>query len=104
MDRGTVPAAFRLEILDKRAMALRDPPVLTLVAGHPLVAECERAGTARVGCVVAFDGPRDRLPQPIVLPAGKMRLQEIGDRQIDSHRAQGLVEAIPIGKRSLIGR
>src|ERR1700730_10918212 len=48
MDRGIVPAAFRFEILDERAMAFRDPPVLTLVPGHPLVANCEGGGTARV--------------------------------------------------------
>src|SRR5438128_1557897 len=38
MDRGIVPAAFGLEMLDEPAIALPDPPVLTLVPGHPLVA------------------------------------------------------------------
>ena len=59
MDRGAVAAAFGCEILDERAVALRDPPVLPFVAGHPFVAERKGAGTARVGRVIPLDRARD---------------------------------------------
>jgi hypothetical protein len=78
-DRGALPAACGCEILDQRAIALRDPPLLTESPAHPLVAECECAGTARVGRVVALDHPRDRPPQLAVSAIGKMRLQEFGN-------------------------
>src|SRR4029077_3884552 len=104
MDRGTVPAAFGCEVIDERAIASPDPPVLTLVPGHPLVAECEGAGAARVGCVVTLDRPRDCLPQPIVLPVCKMRLQEVGNRQIGFHGAQGLVKPIHMRNRIVVGQ
>ena len=65
---------------------------------------CEGAGAARVGRVVAFDHACDCPPQPIVLPTGKMRLQEFGDRHIGCHRAQGLVEPAGIWKRRLVGQ
>ena len=104
MDRGAVPAAFRSEILDQRAIASRNPPVLTLVPGRPLIAQREGAGAARVGRVIALDGPRDRPPQPIVLPVGKMPLQEIGNRQIGFHRAQGPVKPILMRDRMVVGQ
>src|SRR5207237_7205424 len=36
MDRGAAPAAFGCEILDQRAIAFRNPPVLTVVPRPPL--------------------------------------------------------------------
>src|SRR5262249_47337959 len=104
MDCGTLPAAFGCEICDKRAMAFREPPVLTLVTGHPLVAECQRAGTARIRRVVALYGPRDAPPQLIVLPVGKTGLQEIGNRQIGFDRAQSPVEQIHMRRRIIVGQ
>ena len=35
MDRNTEPAAFGDKILDERAVALRDSPLLTFSPGHP---------------------------------------------------------------------
>src|SRR5437870_2109790 len=82
MDHGTVLAALRCEILDDLAVALRDPPVLTVIPGHPFVAQRQGAGAPRVGRIIALHCPRDGPPQLVVLPIGKMRLQEFGDRQI----------------------
>ena len=75
-------------MLDQRAVAFGDPPVLAVVPGHPFVAKCEGAGAARVGRIVALDRPRDRPPQLVVSPIGKMRLQKFGDRQIGFHLAR----------------
>jgi hypothetical protein len=85
-------------------VALRDPPVLTVIAGHPFVAQRQGAGAPRVGRIVALHCPRDGPPQLVVLPTGKMRLQEFGDRQIGLHLAQGLVEPPGMRKRRLVGR
>jgi hypothetical protein len=104
MDRGTEPAAFGDEILDERAVTLRDSPLLTFSPSHPFVANCKNAGTTRVGRIVAFDHPRDCPPQLIVLPTGKMRLQEFGDGQIGFHRLQGLIKPTRMRKRGLVGR
>ena len=104
MDRDTVAAALGCEMLDERAVTLRDPPVLTFVAGHPFVAQCEGAGTARVGRVVALDRSCDGSPQLIELPIGKMRLQEFGDRQIGFHRLQGSVKPIRMRQRRRVGQ
>ena len=104
MDRGSASAAFGCEMLDQRAIALGDPPVQTVVPGHPFVAQGEGAGTARVGRVVALDRPRDRPPQLIVLPFGKMRFEEFGNRQIGFHRHQGPVKPIHMTRRRLVGQ
>ena len=58
-DDRTVSAAFGRQILDERAVSLRDPPVLTIVSGHPFLAEREGAGAARIGRIIALDRPRD---------------------------------------------
>src|SRR6266540_2354667 len=80
MDRGTFSAALRYEKLDERAISPRDPPLPTESVAHPFVAQCKGAGAVRVGCVITLDHPLDCLAQLTVLPIGKMRLQEFGDR------------------------
>ena len=99
MERSALPAAFRFEIRDERAIAFLDPPMLALFAAQPFVAERDGAEAARVGRVVAFDRPRDHPPQPIVLPIAKMHLQEFGNRQIGFHCPQGAVKAARMRQR-----
>src|SRR6266404_3790212 len=59
MDRGAVPATIGNEMLDERAVALGDPPLLTLSPGQPFIADCEGAGAAWIGRVVTLDRPCD---------------------------------------------
>jgi hypothetical protein len=80
MDRGTFSAALGYEKPDERAISPRDPPLPTESVAHPFVAQCEGAGAVRVGGVITLDHPLDCLAQLTVLPIGKMRLQEFGDR------------------------
>jgi len=44
MQRSAVPAAFQREIIDERAVTLREPAMLGLVRRHPFVAERKSAG------------------------------------------------------------
>jgi hypothetical protein len=47
---------------------------------HPFVAQGEGADAVRVGRVITLDHSFDCLAQLTVLPIGKMRLQEFGNR------------------------
>src|SRR5437868_408027 len=85
MNRGAVPAAAGGKIFDQRAVAFPDPPVLAIVASHPLVAQRKRAEAARVGCIVTLDGSRDRAAHFLVFPVSEMRLQKVGDGQVGCH-------------------
>src|SRR5262249_43110149 len=80
MDRGTLPAALGYEKPDERAISPRDPPLPTESVAHPFVAQCEGAGAVRVGGVITLNHPLDCPAQLTVLPIGKMRLKEFGDR------------------------
>src|SRR5260370_587865 len=73
-------------------IAVRDPPLLTPSPGQPFVADCEGAGVARIGRIVALDHPRGCPPQLTVSRTGKVHLQEFGDRQIGFRPRQGLVK------------
>src|SRR5262249_32077760 len=80
MDRRTLSTALGCEKLDERAISPRNPPLPTESVAHPLVAQCEGAGAVRVGRVITLHHSLDCPAQFIVLPIGKMRLQEFGDR------------------------
>src|SRR5262249_48131105 len=58
----------------------RNPPLPTESVAHPLVAQCEGAGAVPVGRGITLHHSLDCPAQFIVLPIGKMRLQEFGDR------------------------
>src|SRR5262249_3797638 len=79
-DRGTLSAALGYEKLDECTISPCDPPLPTESVAHPFVAQGEGAGAARVGRVITLDHSLDCLAQVTVLPVGKMRLQEFGDR------------------------
>jgi hypothetical protein len=76
MDRGTLSAALGYEKLDERAISPCDSPLPT----ESVAAQGEGAGAVRVGRVITLDHSLDCLAQLTVLPIGKMRLQEFGDR------------------------
>src|SRR5262249_35356257 len=80
MDRGTLSAALGYEEVDERAISPRDSPLPTESVAHPFVAQSEGAGAVWVGRVITLDHSLDCLAQLTVLPIGKMRFQEFGDR------------------------
>src|SRR5262249_39011634 len=80
MDRDTLSTALGYEKLDERAISPRNPPLPTESVAHPLVAQRQGACALWLGCVIALDHSLDCSAQLTVLPIGKMRLQESGDR------------------------
>src|SRR5262249_46747670 len=79
-DRGTLSAALGYEKLDAPAISPRDPTLPTESVAHPFVAQREGACALWVGRVITLDHSLDCPAQLTVLPIGKMRLQELGDR------------------------
>ena len=53
----------------------------TLITGHPFIANCDGADTARIGGVVALDHPRDSPPQLIPFSGPARKVLELTFRE-----------------------
>src|SRR5258706_5427895 len=92
MDRYAMAPALRGQKIDEGAIAADDAGLRTPSAIHPFVPKRQDAGSLGVGRVIALDHPLDGMPQSIVLGAGEMPSQELGDSQIVLQFLQRLVK------------